>query len=219
MVPLNKFRIQHPGILVNTLKPFLFPGITVKAVPESLTKRIDRIVDSSPTAENPHIIQPLSRRSLLPLNRIVAGERSLGIVTSGVSFMHALEAAPGASVLKIGLVHPLPIERVRAFAATVDRTVVVEEGDPVIADSLLAAGIAVDVKPEMYRFGELDVARVRRIVAGDTIVSVGGEATPDSATLLTVVSKLHPGDKTQVQVQTSSGTTSTVTLTLGQLPQ
>jgi S1-C subfamily serine protease len=57
------------------------------------------------------------------------------------------------------------------------------------------------------------------IVAGDTIVSVGGEATPDSATLLTVVSKLHPGDKTQVQVQTSSGTTSTVTLTLGQLPQ
>ena len=57
------------------------------------------------------------------------------------------------------------------------------------------------------------------IVAGDTIVSVGGQATPDSATLLTVVSKLHPGDKTQVQVQTSSGTTSTVTLTLGQLPQ
>jgi indolepyruvate ferredoxin oxidoreductase alpha subunit len=45
---------------------------------------------------------------------------------------------------------------------------VVEEGDPVIADSLRAAGIAVDSKPEMYRFGELDVARVRRILAGDT---------------------------------------------------
>ena len=57
------------------------------------------------------------------------------------------------------------------------------------------------------------------IVAGDTIVSVGGQATPDSATLLTVVSKLRPGDKTQVQVQTSSGATSTVSLTLGQLPQ
>ncbi len=57
------------------------------------------------------------------------------------------------------------------------------------------------------------------IVAGDTIVSVGGQDTPDSATLLSVVSKLHPGDKTQVQVQTTSGTTSTVSLTLGQLPQ
>jgi len=56
------------------------------------------------------------------------------------------------------------------------------------------------------------------IVAGDVILSVGGQSTPDSATLLTVVSKLHPGDKTQVQVQTSSGTKTTVTLTLGQLP-
>jgi indolepyruvate ferredoxin oxidoreductase alpha subunit len=124
--------------------------------------------DAMPAGNGASPAGPDTSRTLLPLNRIVAGDRTLGIVTGGVSFMHALEGAPGASVLKIGLVHPLPIERVRAFAATVDRTVVVEEGDPVIADSLLAAGIAVDVKPEMYRFGELDVARVRRIVAGDT---------------------------------------------------
>jgi putative serine protease PepD len=56
------------------------------------------------------------------------------------------------------------------------------------------------------------------IVAGDLILAVGGQSTPDSATLLQVVSKLRPGDTTQVQVQTSSGTKSTVTLTLGQLP-
>jgi indolepyruvate ferredoxin oxidoreductase alpha subunit len=124
--------------------------------------------DASPAGREAAPTGQYTSRTLLPLNRIVAGDKSLGIVTSGVSFMHALEAATSASVLKIGLVNPLPIESVRAFAATVDRTVVVEEGDPVIADSLLAAGIAVDVKPEMYRFGELDVARVRRIVAGDT---------------------------------------------------
>jgi putative serine protease PepD len=56
------------------------------------------------------------------------------------------------------------------------------------------------------------------IVAGDLILSVGGQATPDTSTLLQVVSMLHPGDTTQVQVQTSSGTKSTLTLTLGQLP-
>jgi indolepyruvate ferredoxin oxidoreductase alpha subunit len=95
------------------------------------------------------------------------GDRKLGIITSGVSFLHAAEAAPAASILKIGLVNPLPIERARAFAASVERCVVVEEGDPVIADSLLAAGIAVEAKAEMYRFGELDVPRVRRILAGD----------------------------------------------------
>lgn len=95
------------------------------------------------------------------------GEGALGVIASGVSYMHAAEAAPGASILKIGLVHPLPIEKARAFMAGVDRAVVVEEGDPVIADSLRAAGIAVESKAEMYRFGELDVPRVRRILAGD----------------------------------------------------
>jgi indolepyruvate ferredoxin oxidoreductase, alpha subunit len=104
------------------------------------------------------------------LNRVERGDgdASLGIVASGISYMHAVEAAPAASILKIGLVNPLPIEKVRAFAASVARTVVVEEGDPVIADSLRAAGIVIESKPEMYRFGELDVSRVRRILVGDT---------------------------------------------------
>jgi indolepyruvate ferredoxin oxidoreductase alpha subunit len=101
------------------------------------------------------------------LNRLQPGGAGLGIIASGISYMHVLEAAPGASILKIGLVNPLPVERCREFAASVARTIVVEEGDPVIADALRAAGIAVESKPEMYRFGELDVARVRRIVARD----------------------------------------------------
>jgi indolepyruvate ferredoxin oxidoreductase alpha subunit len=46
--------------------------------------------------------------------------------------------------------------------------VVVEEGDPVLFEDLRAAGITVEGKPEMYRFGELNVPRVRRILAGDT---------------------------------------------------
>jgi indolepyruvate ferredoxin oxidoreductase alpha subunit len=104
------------------------------------------------------------------LNRVESGDGSgsLGIIANGVSYLHAAEAAPGAALLKIGLANPLPIEKARAFAAGVERAVVVEEGDPVIADTLLAAGIPVESKPEMYRFGELDVARVRRILAGDT---------------------------------------------------
>jgi indolepyruvate ferredoxin oxidoreductase alpha subunit len=96
------------------------------------------------------------------------GGKSLGIVASGIGYVHAREAAPGASFFRIGLVNPLPLERARSFAASVERCVVVEEGDPVIADALRAAGIAVESKAEMYRFGELDVARVRRILARDT---------------------------------------------------
>jgi indolepyruvate ferredoxin oxidoreductase alpha subunit len=101
------------------------------------------------------------------LNRITAGDPSLGIITSGISFMHAREAAPEASVLKLGLTYPLPIEKVRRFAQSVRRCIVIEEGDPWLVDALRAAGIAVEGKPEMYRFGELNVERVRRILAGD----------------------------------------------------
>jgi indolepyruvate ferredoxin oxidoreductase alpha subunit len=45
---------------------------------------------------------------------------------------------------------------------------VIEEGDPYLFEAALAAGIAVEGKPDMFRFGELNVARVRSIVAGDT---------------------------------------------------
>ncbi len=102
-----------------------------------------------------------------PLNRESGSNPRLGIVTSGVTALHAAEAAPEASVFKLGLVHPLPLERIRAFAARVERCLVIEEGDPVVADALRAAGIAIESKPEMFRFGELDVARVRRILARD----------------------------------------------------
>ena len=101
------------------------------------------------------------------LNREVGGGGEPGIITSGVATAHALEAAPGARVLKLGMTYPLPLERMRAFAASVKRCVVIEEGDPVLVDACRAAGIAVEGKAEMYRFGELSVGRVRRILDGD----------------------------------------------------
>ena len=50
-------------------------------------------------------------------NRETDGDRSLGIITSGISFMHAREAAPEAAVLKLGMTYPLPIETIRHFVA------------------------------------------------------------------------------------------------------
>ena len=82
--------------------------------------------------------------------------------------MHVREAAPDAAVLKLGLTYPLPLERIRQFAAGVERCLIVEEGDPYLFEQIRAAGIEVDQKPEMFRFGELDVSRVRRILANDT---------------------------------------------------
>ncbi len=96
------------------------------------------------------------------------GEGAVGIVTSGIAYVHAREAAPKARVLKLGMTHPLPLERVRRFAGTVARLVVVEEGEAYLAEALRAAGIACEAKADLYRFGELSVERVRRLLAGDT---------------------------------------------------
>lgn len=101
------------------------------------------------------------------LNLRVDGDSSLGIITSGVSFVHAREAAPEASILKLGMTYPLPIEMIRAFAKSVDRCIVIEEGDPYLVENCRTAGIEVEGKPEMYRFGELSVSRVKRLLNGD----------------------------------------------------
>jgi indolepyruvate ferredoxin oxidoreductase alpha subunit len=100
-------------------------------------------------------------------NRRLDGDPALGIISTGVAFMHAREAAPTATCLKLGMTYPLPIETIRAFSRRVSRLVVIEEGDPFLVEAIRAACIAVESKPEMYRFGELNVGRVRRILAGD----------------------------------------------------
>ena len=101
------------------------------------------------------------------LNQVVPGSKLLGIITSGISFMHVREAAPEASVLKLGFTYPLPVKLIEQFAKGVERCVVVEEGDPYLVEAIRAAGIRVEGKADMYRFGELDVPRVRRILNYD----------------------------------------------------
>jgi indolepyruvate ferredoxin oxidoreductase alpha subunit len=101
------------------------------------------------------------------LNQVIQGDKVLGIITSGISFMHVREVAPQASVLKLGFTYPLPMKQIEQFVRSVERCVVIEEGDPYLVDAIRAAGMKVEGKADMYRFGELDVPRVRRILDYD----------------------------------------------------
>lgn len=80
---------------------------------------------------------------------------SVGLVTAGICYHYVREVLPEAKVLKLGISFPLPIERIRRFAASVDRLLVVEELEPVIEDAIRAAGIAVEGKAFFSRTGEL----------------------------------------------------------------
>jgi len=106
-------------------------------------------------------------------NRIEMADTSLGVVTSGVSYNYVKEALPEASVLKLGLVFPLPTELIRDFASKVDRLIVVEELEPYLEEWIRIIGISeVEGKSLISRFGEIDTGTVRDAVLG------GGKKKP-----------------------------------------
>ena len=86
----------------------------------------------------------------------------LGVVTSGIAHHYVREVLPDGRVLKLGMSYPLPIERIREFARSVDRLFVVEELDPWVENDILAAGIAVEGKTFFPQVGELSPDAVRK---------------------------------------------------------
>jgi len=75
------------------------------------------------------------------LNRIEMRDPTLGIVASGVCYQYVREALPDASVFKLGISFPVPEKALAAFAAQVDRLVVVEEADAYLASKLRSLGL------------------------------------------------------------------------------
>ena len=111
-----------------------------------------------------------------PLNRVEMGDAGLGILTSGVSYQHVKEACPDASILKLGLVHPLPERKIREFAGGVKRFMVVEELDAVFEEQVRAMGIRVDIgKDRIPLCGEVS-ADIVRAAAGET--GIADSVTP-----------------------------------------
>ncbi|HUK12603.1 MAG TPA: indolepyruvate ferredoxin oxidoreductase subunit alpha [Thermoanaerobaculaceae bacterium] len=100
-----------------------------------------------------------------PLNRIEWRDRAVGVITAGVAYQYAREVMPAASVLKLGLVYPIPEQLVRAFVAGVSRLIVLEELDPVIEEQVRMLGIACEGKSIFPLCGELDPSVVRQAAA------------------------------------------------------
>ena len=96
------------------------------------------------------------------LNRVELGDTAVGFVTSGTCYLYVKEAFPEASVLKLGLVNPLPVKLIADFAAKVERLIVVEELDGVIEEHLRRNGIRVDGGKDLFGYlGELSQNKIR----------------------------------------------------------
>lgn len=113
-----------------------------------------------------------------PVNRIEWQDKKIGVITSGISYQYVKEVLPGASVFKLGMTNPLPVQKIKEFAAAVEKLYVVEELEPFIEEQLNAQGVKVIGKELFPATGEFSPGLVRRkfVEAGE----LKAEAVEDS---------------------------------------
>ena len=81
------------------------------------------------------------------INRVEMGGTALGILTSSTCYQYVKEVFGNeVSILKLGMVNPLPEQLIRDFASKVERLVVVEELDPVLETYCKSLGLKVEGK-------------------------------------------------------------------------
>ncbi|MCF0114165.1 MAG: indolepyruvate ferredoxin oxidoreductase subunit alpha, partial [Erysipelotrichaceae bacterium] len=93
------------------------------------------------------------------LNRWEKGsDTKMGIITSSTSYQYVKEVyGDKVSVLKLGMVNPLPVQLIKDFAASVEKVVVVEELDPIIENHCKVIGVDVvgkDLFPMIDEFSQ-----------------------------------------------------------------
>ncbi|MBQ4071810.1 MAG: indolepyruvate ferredoxin oxidoreductase subunit alpha [Clostridia bacterium] len=100
------------------------------------------------------------------INRIEWQDKRVGFITSGIAYQYVKEAAPTASVLKLGVVNPLPKRLVEEFISQCDTVYVFEELEPVIEEQVRAWGHDVKGKELFTKQGEYSANMLRRVLYG-----------------------------------------------------
>jgi indolepyruvate ferredoxin oxidoreductase alpha subunit len=101
------------------------------------------------------------------LNKIEKGNSKIGIVASGVSYMHAKEVFKNATFLKLGFSYPFPVKKFLKFKELVDDIWVIEENDPFIEEEIKILGFNVKGKEYIPVTGELSPDIVRKSIKGE----------------------------------------------------
>ena len=105
-----------------------------------------------------------------PVNKVEYNDLSVGFITSGIAYQYVKEAMPEASVLKLGIVNPLPRRLIEEFAAKVDKLYIFEELEPVIEEQVKSWGIAKAVGKELFTVqGEYSANMIREKILGQPL--------------------------------------------------
>ena len=104
-----------------------------------------------------------------PINRMEMNDTAIGFITCGIAYQYIKEAMPQASVLKLGIVNPLPRKLIEEFAKKVDRLIVFEELEPVIEEQVKSWGIKAEGKNLFTVQGEYSANMLREAVLHETL--------------------------------------------------
>ncbi len=140
ILPEKKAYVKDP------LKYVMMPGAARRKHPIVEQRTLDLITYSEAT----------------PINKEYIANTKIGIITSGVAYQYAREAlGDKASYLKLGIVNPLPVDKIINFAKKVNRLYVIEELDDVIETHVKKLGIEVAGKDTFSLIGEISQNIVR----------------------------------------------------------
>ncbi len=166
-------KYDTPVILRTTTRLSHSQGTVVleerEEVPDKTYERnIGKYVMMPAMAKNRHVYVEKRMRDMaedgcgFPVNRAEYKDASIGFITSGIPYQYVKEVFPDASVLKLGMVHPLPRKLIEEFASKVERLYIFEELEPVIEEQVKAWGIQAAGKDIFTRQGEYSANMLRR---------------------------------------------------------
>lgn len=141
-------------------------------------------------AKGRHIIVEAREKALtedacaFDINKVEYRDKKIGFITSGIPYQYVKEAFPDASVLKLGIVNPLPRKLIEEFAANVETLYVIEELDPIIEEQVKSWGIKAIGKEILTVQGEYSVNMLRRAIAGDKLEIAAAAQVPNRPPIL-----------------------------------
>ena len=147
-------RVAHSQSIVDTAERIVPPA-------KPYEKNIAKYVMMPGNAIRRHPFVEERTRKLIayadncPFNKVEMGDTKIGIITSSTSYQYVKEVfGEQASILKLGMVNPLPEKLILDFAARVDKLAIVEELDPIIENHCKALGLEVTGKDVLPMEGE-----------------------------------------------------------------
>ncbi len=91
------------------------------------------------------------------------------VITNGVVYNYVKEAMPNASVLKLGMVNPIPKDLIKEFTSKHKKTYIVEELEPIFEEQIKAMGIEVIGKDVLTIQGEYSFNMIKEKIAGEQL--------------------------------------------------